>query len=71
MLVNENDNQGLISKLLKPIEVARILDISRSMAYRLLSHGEIPVIRIGKSVRVRKEDLEEFIEKSWSGWDPR
>ncbi len=71
MLTNEHVSNGLMAKLLKPREVANILDISRSMAYRLLSHGEIPVIKIGKSVRVRKQDLEEFIEKSWSGWEPR
>lgn len=54
--------------LLKPMEVAMILDISRSLAYRLLQTGAIPSIRFGTTVRVRAVDLYEFIQRSWSGW---
>ena len=44
-------------------EVARILKISRSKAYRLAERGEIPVLRIGKSVRVLRRDLERWVEE--------
>ena len=49
-------------------EVASMLKISRSMAYRLIQQGTIPSVRINHSVRVRQSDLEEFLQKNWSGW---
>lgn len=50
-------------KLLKASEVAKILQISRSMVYRMISRNEIPTIHIGKTVRVRRVDLDEFINR--------
>lgn len=54
--------------LLQANDVARILNISRSLAYRILKQGEIPTIRIGTAVRVRESDLIAYIQKHWSGW---
>jgi excisionase family DNA binding protein len=52
-------------KLYRSSDVAIILNISRALAYRLLAEGAIPSIRFGRTVRVRPEDLEKFInEKS-------
>jgi excisionase family DNA binding protein len=49
-------------QLLKAVEVARILQISRTAAYRLIASGDLPGIRFaGKTVRVRPQDLEKFI----------
>jgi excisionase family DNA binding protein len=48
-------------RLLKPSEVAEILQVSKAFAYALLKRGEIPVVRIGNLVRVRREDLDEYI----------
>ena len=48
-------------RLLKAEEVAKYLRISKSGAYRLMQTGEIPVVRIGKAVRVREEDIESFV----------
>jgi excisionase family DNA binding protein len=53
-------------RLLKPNEVADFLNISRSFAYQLLQTGAIPVVRLGKSVRVRPKDLENFIQANMS-----
>jgi excisionase family DNA binding protein len=43
-------------------EMARFLKISRSKAYRLVEEGEIPVLRIGRSVRIIQSDLLNWIE---------
>ncbi len=51
-----------IEKLLKGNEVAHLLNISRSRAYILMQTGVIPTVRIGKSRRVRPQDLNAFIE---------
>ena len=48
-------------RLLKAEEVAKYLRISKSGAYHLMRTGEIPVVRIGKVVRVREEDIESFV----------
>ncbi len=48
-------------KLLRPEEVADLLNISKSYIYKLLRLRCVPAIRIGRSIRVRPEDLEKFI----------
>ncbi|MQC26898.1 MAG: DNA-binding protein [Chloroflexi bacterium] len=50
------------TRLLRASDVAKILNISLALAYRLLQLGEIPCVRIGTAVRVRPEDLESYIE---------
>jgi excisionase family DNA binding protein len=54
-------------RLLKGEEVADILQVSRSFAYQLLRQGDIPVVRLGRAVRVRAEDLQRFIESNVRG----
>ena len=53
-------------QLLKAADVARILNISRSLDYRMLQRGKIPSIRINQSVRVDPGDLQHFIERNRS-----
>jgi excisionase family DNA binding protein len=49
-------------RLLRANDVAKILNISLALAYRLLQMGEIPCVRIGTAVRVRPEDLDAYID---------
>jgi excisionase family DNA binding protein len=58
------ENVMRISTLLRAKEVAEILKVSRAMAYNLMLRGEIPTVRIGKSRRVRPEDLIKYIESN-------
>ena len=53
--------------LLKASEVAKILSISRAKAYQLLNSGHIPIVRIDHSVRVRREDLQNYLKINWIG----
>ena len=56
-----------IEKLLKADDVARVLNVSRTQAYRLM-RGELPVVRFGgATVRVRLADLERFISEHIEG----
>ena len=59
-LINNTED----SILLKPSEVAQILNISKSYAYKLIQNRTLPFIRIGKSVRVNYHDLMIFINSS-------
>ena len=51
-------------KLLKAIEVADILNVSRAMAYELMRQGKIQTVHIGAARRVRPMDLQEFIAQN-------
>ncbi|HEY3843668.1 MAG TPA: helix-turn-helix domain-containing protein [Acidimicrobiales bacterium] len=42
-------------------EVATSLRVSTMTVYRLINSGELPAARIGRSFRVRTEDLEHYL----------
>ncbi len=42
-------------------EVQEILKVGRSFAYKLVQKGEIKTVRVGRCLRVRATDLEEYI----------
>lgn len=48
-------------RLLTATDLVQILGVSRSKAYGLMRRKEVPIVQIGKCVRVRIEDLEEYI----------
>lgn len=64
-------NAMTIAILLKPEEVSRILDLSRSKTYQLLASGELPSIRAGKSIRVPRAALERWVEANTRGGEVR
>ncbi len=49
--------------LLRPTEVATLLGLGRSTIFALLAAGDLPVIRIGRSVRVPRAALELWIDE--------
>ena len=51
-------------RLLKALEVAETLNISRAMAYRLMQTREIQTVRIGTARRVRPVDLQNYINEN-------
>jgi excisionase family DNA binding protein len=44
-------------------EAARLLDIGRSKCYDLIRRGELPAIRVGKTVRVPLDALRQWIAR--------
>ena len=48
--------------LLRAEEVARLLGIGRTKTFEMLARGELPVVRIGRAVRVPREALYRWIE---------
>jgi excisionase family DNA binding protein len=48
---------------LKVPEVAEKLRIARNTIYQLVGEGEIPSVRIGRSVRVSRKELERWLEE--------
>jgi excisionase family DNA binding protein len=47
--------------LLRAAEVARVLGVGRSKAYELMSNGDLPVVRMGRVVRVPSDELVAWI----------
>jgi excisionase family DNA binding protein len=60
----QNNSEKLPSRLLTGKDVAYLLKISSSQAYKIMRRGELPAVHIGKSIRVKPEDLETFIEQN-------
>ena len=56
--------ETILQSLLTATEVAEILNISKSMAYRLMQTREIPAVCIGSAKRVRPVDLRVYIESN-------
>lgn len=48
--------------LLRVTEAARLLGVSRTTLYQLIAAGEIPVVRIGRSVRIVRSELERRVQ---------
>ena len=57
-----NLETGQTEYLMGVEELAKFLGIGRTYAYRLLAEGEIPCARIGRLRRVRRTDVDRFVE---------
>ena len=49
------------SQVLTVAEVARALRVSNMTVYRLISSGQLPAVRVGKSYRLREEDVDHYL----------
>jgi excisionase family DNA binding protein len=58
------ETNSQFTNLLTGDEIAKILHVSRAYAYQLMRQKMITTIKIGRSVRVRPEDLDRFISAS-------
>lgn len=50
-----------MSDLLTVMEMAKLLKISRSKAYSLIKEKNFPLIKIGKSIRIIKNELYKWL----------
>jgi excisionase family DNA binding protein len=54
--------EELTEYLMSPAEVRQLLGLGHTYGYWLLATGAIPSIRIGGLRRIRRTDVEQFIE---------
>jgi excisionase family DNA binding protein len=54
------ERQGL--GLLSISELCQELGMGKSWVYRRLRSGEIPSVKLGRTIKVKRQDLEEFLE---------
>jgi excisionase family DNA binding protein len=55
-------HNGQSSRLLSPSEVCQELEADRASVYRRLRSGEIPALRLGSALKVRRADLEGYMK---------
>lgn len=53
----EPDECRQLPGILKPVEVAEFLCIHKNTVYKMIRRGDLPAFRIGKSWRIRRQDL--------------
>jgi excisionase family DNA binding protein len=61
--VEEHPSSQGSSKLLSVMEVCQELSMGKSWVHQRIRSGEIPSIRLGKNIKVRRNDLEEYLER--------
>ena len=49
--------------LLRPAEAFESIGVSRSVGYALIARGELPAIKIGRSIRVPVHELQTFVNQ--------
>jgi excisionase family DNA binding protein len=54
--------QGGGLDLLSIMEVCQELGMSKGWVYRRIQSGEIPSVKLGRNIKVRREDLEGYLE---------
>jgi excisionase family DNA binding protein len=54
------------SQFLTVSEVARQLRVSNMTVYRLINSGQLPAVRIGKSFRLREEDIDRYLAERFT-----
>ena len=54
---------GRSFELLSIAEVCKTLGMGKSWTYRRIRSGEIPSVKLGRSIKVKRSDLEEYLEK--------
>jgi excisionase family DNA binding protein len=43
-------------------EVAQMMRVSNMTVYRLIKSGQLPAIRVGKNYRIRRSDIERYLD---------
>ncbi len=47
-------------------EVADLLRVSRMTVYRLINAGQLPSLRVGKSYRLREQDIHSYLTERFT-----
>lgn len=62
-LSSQQDEQRAGVQLLSIPQLCQELGMGKSWLYRRLRSGEIPSVRLGRSIKVRRDELEEYLDR--------
>jgi excisionase family DNA binding protein len=65
--MTDRDSNGQDFEFLTCEEVAKLLKLGESTVYALCDRNEIPNVRIGRSVRIPRRELEQWLTQSVRG----
>jgi excisionase family DNA binding protein len=54
------------SRYVTVAEVADLLRVSNMTVYRLVQSGQLPAVRVGRSYRIREEDVDSFVAAQYT-----
>jgi excisionase family DNA binding protein len=61
----DGDQSLADSTFLTVAEVAAAMRVSKMTVYRLVHSGELPAVRVGRSFRVERRAVDEYLRKSF------
>ncbi len=59
-------SEGTSARYLTVREVAATLRVSNMTVYRLINAGELPAVRVGKSFRLREDDVNRYLAERYT-----
>lgn len=62
-----NSSNKVQTVLLSAEAVGELLSVSVRTVRRMIAAGEIPIVRIGRAVRIRRVDIEALIGRNLTG----
>jgi excisionase family DNA binding protein len=65
-MAKSTEQGGTQDRLMTVSEVATALRVSTMTVYRLINGGDLPAARIGRSFRVRPQDLERYLSNQFN-----
>jgi len=63
MEMERNGRRNVPQEFITVGELQRYLNLGRTKTYELIASREIPSYKIGHAVRVRRQDVEEFLDR--------
>ena len=53
-------------RFLTVAEVAELMRVSTMTVYRLIKGGELPAVRVGRSYRIREDDIDRYLASGYT-----
>jgi len=54
------------ARFLTVAEVAQLMRVSTMTVYRLIKAGDLPAVRVGKSYRLREDDVDRYLSRQYT-----
>ncbi len=54
------------SRFVTVSEVANLLRVSNMTVYRLVQSGQLPAVRVGRSYRIRDDDVDKYLAAQYT-----
>ena len=61
-----NEHRFTEARLLTVNEVAEHLRVSRMTVYRLIKEGDMKALRVGRSYRLREDDVDDYLSQRYT-----